>query len=380
MAGANLPIWASNNIAYAAADTLSYDLQKKDKNNIMLPKGFSSRIVAVTGKRASFYSSYKWHRAPDGGAVFPTIKGGWVYVSNSEVGGKDGGVGALEFDKNANIINSYSICSKTSANCAGGPTPWNTWLSCEETSEGFVWDCDPMGKKQPVKCVSLGKFVHEAAAVDPKNYNIYLTEDHSRGGFYRFVPKEISNNKPNFNKGTLQVANIKKNKKVEWIDVPDPLANNLENGMNISPLMKRKKNKKIKYTIFNRGEGAWFHERKVFFATTGDHLIWTYDTVKKKFEKIYEGNGSLTDPDNVTVSQKGLVLAAEDSGNMEIVAISQKTKNVFPLLRIVGHKKSEITGPAFDPSGKRLYFSSQRGKDGETGITFEVTGPFEKYA
>ena len=69
---------------------------------------------------------------------------------------------------------------------------------------------------------------------------------------------------------------------------------------------------------------------------------------------------------------------AEDAGNLEIVGISQKTGKVFPIVRMIGHEGSEVTGPAFDPSGRRLYFSSQRGKDGR-GITFEVSGPFYKY-
>ena len=181
----------------------------------------------------------------------------------------------------------------------------------------------------------------------------------------------------------MQVANIK-NDKVEWLNVVEPQVKpEIKRGNKtkyISALMKRGKNSKIKYTIFNRGEGAWYHEGKIFFATTGDNSIWVYDISGEKFKIIYKGDGVLTEPDNVTVSKNGLILVAEDAGNMEIVAISQKTKNVFPLIRIVGHKGSEITGPAFDPSGKRLYFNSQRGKKNQRGITYEVTGPFEKYA
>ena len=80
LVGANLPIWASNNLAYAAFSFTSYNLQEKDENDLMLLEGFKSRVVAITGKRPlrkynyrpSRKSNYKWHRAPDGGAVFST--------------------------------------------------------------------------------------------------------------------------------------------------------------------------------------------------------------------------------------------------------------------------------------------------------------------
>ncbi|MDC1476336.1 PhoX family protein [Pelagibacteraceae bacterium] len=382
LATSNISIWSPNNFAYSSSLPLSVNLQNKDKNDLMLPDGFTSRIIATTGKISSYNSSYKWHKYPDGGAVFSTKKNGWIYVSNSEVGNKKGGVGVIEFNKNADIINSYSICSKTSMNCAGGSTPWNTWLTCEETINGFVWECDPFGKKKQKRYKSLGKFIHEAAVVDPNSFYVYLTEDHKKGGFYRFKADSVSKDKADLSAGILQVAKINDNKKVTWINVPNPLAKSIKENDTSQALMKREKNKKIKYTIFNRGEGAWFHNDKVFFATTGDNSIWTYNTKKEKFKKIYKGGKVLSDPDNVTVSKNGLILAAEDSGNMEIVAISQKTNRVFPLVRIIGHDGSEITGPAFDPSGTRLYFSSQRGrkkKIGHKGITYEVSGPFEKY-
>jgi len=395
LVGANLPIWASNNLAYAASSFASYNLQEKDENNLMLLEGFKSRVVAITGEKPSKNSNYKWHKFPDGGAVFPTKSGGWIYVSNSEVFKHNkGGVGTLVFDKNSNIINAYSICSKTTGNCAGGPTPWNTWLTCEEINEGFVLECDPSGKKKPIKYKSLGMFRHEAASVDPKTFNIYMTEDQEEGGFYRFIPEKESKKKANYKKGILQVANIN-NSKVEWINVPEPQANpKVKKGnetKHIPVLMKRGNNSKIKYFIFNRGEGSWYYQGKIFFATTGDDSIWVYSIGDEKIEKFYKGDGALKHPDNVTVSKNGLILAAEDSDDMEIVAISQKTKKTFPLLRIVGQKGSEITGPAFDPSGSRLYFSSQRGKTkvkktikgkiyefARSGITYEVTGPFAK--
>ena len=377
LVGANLPVWAINVSAKAAASETSYKLQNADRNGLMLMKGFASRIIARSDKKPFILSNYKWHRRPDGGATFPKNDGGWIYVSNSEVGDKGGGVGAIEFSKNANIINAYSICSKTSLNCAGGPTPWNTWLSCEEHEKGFTWECDPYGKKKPIKIPSLGMFVHEAAAVDPKTSIIYQTEDTYNSGFYRFIPeKKINAMGQLLNvKGKFQVMEIENGDKVKWNDV-----NNALTAKGSLHLMKRKANKKIKYKKFDRGEGAWYYDSKVHFATTGTHEIWTYDIANETCKVLYKGEGQLKDPDNVTVSNTGVVMAAEDSDNMEICGISNETNKAFPIVRVTRHEGSEVTGPAFDPSGTRLYFSSQRGKDGKNGITFEISGPFNKIA
>jgi secreted PhoX family phosphatase len=217
-------------------------------------------------------------------------------------------------------------------------------------------------------------FTHEAAAVDPKTSTIYQTEDTEKSGFYRFVPEKKINAMDELAKakGKFQVMEIKSGGKVKWNDVNDPKASGW------GDLMKRKPNKKIKYKKFKNGEGAWYHDGKVYFATTETHQIWTYDIANETCKVLYRGKGRLKYPDNVTVSNTGLVMAAEDGDNMEICGISNKKNKAFRIVKIVGHKKSEITGPAFDPSGTRLYFSSQRGKNGFTGITYEVTGPFHK--
>jgi secreted PhoX family phosphatase len=116
-------------------------------------------------------------------------------------------------------------------------------------------------------------------------------------------------------------------------------------------------------------------------ATTGDNRVWAYDARNDEITVIYDDD-FFQDPilmkvDNLTVSPRGDIFVAEDGDNMQLVALTANG-DVKPFLQVVGHDKSEITGPAFDPSGTRLYFSSQRGATGlgRDGVTFEVQGPF----
>ncbi len=318
-------------------------------------------------------SGYNWHSAPDGGATFATPDGGWIYVSNSEMGNRNGGAGALRFDAAGQLIDSYSILDNTSDNCAGGLTPWDTWLSCEETDNGNVWECDPFGGFIPVRLPALGVFNHEAAAVDPVTGVVYLSEDKLDSGFYRFIANAmIPGGLPDLSSGTLQVLEIINGVEgpVRWHDVPDPSANMQETRYQVAETSR-----------FNRGEGLWFDSAFVYLATTGDNRIWAYDVQNEEISVLYDDNffasPILQGVDNLTVSPRGDVIVAEDNGDMQLVAITPSGE-VLPIMQILGQDNSEITGPAFDPSYSRLYFSSQRGMSGQSGggITFEVQGPF----
>jgi secreted PhoX family phosphatase len=356
---------ASLSLSLAARE----ELLPPDQNGVRLPAGFVSRIVARSGQ---MLFDYKWHAAPDGGATFATLDGGWIYVSNSELDHQTGGVGVLRFDTQGEMVDAYSILNHTNRNCAGGHTPWQTWLSCEETDKGQVWECDPFGRKAAQVRSALGVFRHEAVAVDTRNMQLYLTEDQPDGCLYRYTARSFdTGGNPNLDDGFLEVAEVVESSTgtVHWHTLPDPLAT-------ATPTRKQVANS----ARFNGGEGIWYHQGIVYFTTKGDNRVWAYTVQQHRLSVVYNAalylQPVLTGVDNIITNTAGDLLVAEDGGDMQIVVLS--TGKVLPLLQVVGHNRSEIAGPAFSPDGSRLYFSSQRGKTGrvEDGITFEITGPF----
>jgi secreted PhoX family phosphatase len=131
-------------------------------------------------------------------------------------------------------------------------------------------------------------------------------------------------------------------------------------------------------TAFNGGEGCWYDAGTVYFTTKGDHRVWAYHVARARLEVLYDGartpEAPLRGVDNVVVSRSGDVFVCEDGDDLQLCLITPE-RSLSPFLQVVGHRGSELAGPAFSPDGTRLYFSSQRGSGG-LGVTYEVSGPF----
>ncbi|MEV6150042.1 alkaline phosphatase PhoX [Nonomuraea sp. NPDC052129] len=429
---------------------------------LALPAGFSYRIVAEAGVTllesgeptpsdadgtASFTRGKGAGLESDGAdsegadAELGRGKGGATLVNNHEIGGSEpyrvpalpgltydpgagGGTTNIDVDAHGVRIREYVSLAGTHNNCAGGKTPWNTWLTCEETEQraggafqkdhGYVFEVDPFDRKanqDPVPLKFLGRYSHEAVAVDPKTSAIYLTEDASgpNGLYYRWTPpkgfhggkgalRELALSDGGATAGKLEalscyrdgthVADLSEatspgtRYQVRWVEVP-------ERDALVQSVRTQLPNDQV--TRSRKLEGAWWADGGAYFVasyarhTDGsvnehDGQVWFYDprhqtvTLKTIFgvnpdptqDTNYDG------PDNITVSPYGGVILAEDGeGIQHLVGVTAQGK-AYPMARNELND-SEFTGPNFSADGRILFANIQ-----SPGHVLAITGPWRR--
>lgn len=304
----------------------------------------------------------------------------------------------------------------TSTNCAGGPTLQGSWLTCEETTfgetqgftkdHGYVFEVSAAadGPVEPVPFKAMGRFVHEAVAVDPKTGIVYQTEDRDTAGFYRFLPEDRSDLSAG---GRLQMLRVKRRRNyntktgqkvgkslpVEWVDIDRPDPPEAEQDS----LAVYNQGQERGAATFSRAEGCWYGDGSVFFNCTngGDQelgQVWEYRPGGRssggKLTLLFESkNAEMLDaPDDLTVSPRGgLVICEDGSGDQFLRGLTQRGK-IFDFAQNVilqanpgeeGEEiqQSEFAGACFSPDGETLFVNILA-----PGVTFAIWGPWEEGA
>ncbi len=391
---------------------------------IDLPEGFSYRSFGWTGD--SMADGKPTPSRHDGMGVALEQDGILTLLRNHEIWTETGsfappeltydrkaggGVTRIRFDsKRGEWLDSVPALGGTMTNCAGGPTPWGSWLSCEEDlsssgygsrlkrNHGYVFEVDALGDTQPDPIKDMGRFLHEACAVDPESGFVYMTEDNDTSGFYRFLPDTPGKLREG---GRLQMLKARDNTRLrtesvpqgsrfdaQWLDINKPdIAHQRRTHNSMGVFMQGYNDGGA---VFRRGEGCIFAHGKVVFACTtggayGLGQIWAYDTKEESLELILESpdEEQLNHPDNLAVSPRGGLLMCEDGGRNEqqLVGMSEGgeiftfSRNKVVLDNQVNGIKgdfraSEWCGATFH--GDWLFVNIQ-----VPGITLAITGPWK---
>ncbi len=380
-----------------------------------LPPGFNYTAISYTGQPMD-----DGNRVPsnhDGMAAFSGPKNTTILVRNHELNPTangaiaspeyvydqiGGGTTTIIVGPNRRVRQHSVSLAGTIRNCAGGPTPWGSWVSCEENltlpgsggatkKHGYNFEVpvtDDIKVAEPIPLIAMGRFNHEAVAVDPKTGWVYQTEDDGNSCFYRFRPNEYGNLRSG---GVLEALAIDgmfrvntrtnflqyKNQPlpVQWvtIDTVDPATNS-------STTAVRTQGQNKGAAIFSRGEGCWYGNGLVYFTCTsggnaGQGQVFAYDPKNDTITLVVESPAEdiLNFPDNITVAPFGDLFLCEDGSNTEyVIGVNQQGE----LYRFAANaiNGSEFAGACFSPDGHTMFVNIQT-----PGITCAIWGPWTRH-
>ena len=398
------------------------------------------------------YRSIGWWKDPmEGGIPTPAVHDGMgvvaaqgntaVLVRNHEIrnAGSSFGPAAITYDskgaggttnllvdlKTGELKKSWASIAGTDTNCAGGVTPWGSWITCEETlddtsngmnkTHGWCWDVPAYDEPDLEPLRDMGRFVHEAIAVDPHTDIVYLTEDRGTSGLYRFSDDNLRSgrrgrrgkarkNTPLSGEGVLemlrvvgQTADLRGHFEAgtewdtEWVVIDEPERAHSPGTTDTLGCFKQGLAKGG--ATFARLEGIWYGNKRLYVVSTsggtvGEGQVFEYDPKREKLKLIFESPDEdvLDNPDNIAVSPRGGLLLCED-GDLDGQRMHGLTLDgqIFPFaqnnVQLNGERNgisgdfrgSEWAGATFSHTGEWLFANLQ-----SPGITFAITGPWHK--